>query len=112
MDRTLLVASHLPGALRVPLRSALGAKHRIAEAVNWSDLVDIVRRRPVDLVVADPAAEGGVNVTAVTYMMERFPRTPMLVYTALGASAVSAMSELARRGLQDVVLHRYDDSPE
>jgi AraC-like DNA-binding protein len=109
--RPLLVAAHVPPALRVPLRTALGEEHRIVEAVSWDDLADLVRRRPVDLVVADPAAEGTMNVGAVAYMMERFPRTPLLVYTALGPAAVAAMAELSRRGLKDVVLHRYDDSP-
>ena len=112
LHRPLLVASHLPSLLRVPLRSAIGAEHRIAEAVNWTDLADIVTRRPVDIVVADPAAEGGVNVTAVSYLIERFPRTPVIVYTSLGPTSVAAMAELSRCGLRDVVLHRYDDAPE
>jgi AraC-like DNA-binding protein len=63
------------------------------------------------LVVADPAADGPMDVPAVTDMMLRFPRTPVLVYTALGPKTVNAMAELSRRGLKDVVLHRYDDSP-
>ena len=109
--RPLLVAAHVPPSLRPPLRTAIGEEHRIAEAVDWSDLADIVRRRPVDLVVADPAADGSLNVPAVTQMLERFPRTPVLVYTALVPAAVTAMAELSRRGLRDVVLHRYDDSP-
>src|SRR6478672_4683925 len=99
--RPLLVAAHLPPPLRVPLRTAIGEEHRIAEAVDWLDLADIVRRRPVDLVVADPAAEGGVDLTAVAQMMDRFPRTPVLLYTNLAPSAVSAMAELSRRGLRD-----------
>jgi len=111
IQRPLLVAAHVPPPLRPPLRTAIGEEHRIAEAVDWTDLAEIVRRRPVDLVVADPAAEGSLNVDAVTLMMERFPRTPVLVYTALGPAAVTAMAELSRRGLRDVVLHRYDDSP-
>ncbi len=109
VQRPLLVASHLPSTLRVPLRNALGEEHRIAEAVNWTD---IVRRRPVDLVVADPAADGGINVTAVSQMIEQFPRTPVIVYTILGPNSVGAMAVLSRRGLRDVVLNRYDDSPE
>jgi len=112
VQRHLLVASHLPSTLRIPLRTALGAEHRIAEAVNWTDLADIVRHRPVDLVVADPSADGGVNVDAVSQMIEQFPRTPVIVYTALAPNSFGAMAELSRRGLKDVVLHRYDDSPE
>jgi AraC-like DNA-binding protein len=111
-QRQLLVASHLPSTLRIPLRTALGEEHRIAEAVNWTDLADIVRHRPVDLIVADPSADGGINVDAVSQMMEQFPRTPVIVYTSMAPKAVGAMAELSRRGLKDVVLHRYDDSPE
>ena len=110
--RPLLVAAHLPTHLRVPLRTALGQEHRITEAVDWADLSEIVRRRPIDLIVADPAAEGGVNVTAVSDMLENFPQTPVLVYTSLAHTTVGAMAELSRRGLKDIVLHRYDDSPE
>ena len=111
-QRPLLVASHLPSTLRVPLRNALGELHRVAEAVNWSDLADIVRRRPIDLMVVDPAADGDVNVNAVAQMIEQFPRTPVIVYTALGPNSIAAMADLSRRGLKDVVLHRYDDAPE
>jgi AraC-like DNA-binding protein len=110
-SRPLLIAAHVPPPLRPPLRTAIGEHHRIAEAADWADLADIVKRRPVDLVVADPAADGSVNVSAVATMLERFPRTPVLVYTVLGPSAVTAMADLSRRGLRDVVLHRYDDSP-
>lgn len=111
VPRPFLVAAHVPPPLRLPLRTALGEEHRILEAVSWTDLADLVRRRPVDLIVADPAADGAVDVEQVIYLMERFPHTPVLVYTALGPATVSAMAELSRRGLKDVVLHRYDDSP-
>ena len=111
VSRPFLVAAHVPPTLRLPLRTALGEIHRIVEAVSWPDLEDLVRRRPVDLIVVDPAVEGRVNVERVVHVMERFPRTPILVYTALDPAAVSAMTELSRRGLKDVVLHRYDDSP-
>jgi AraC-like DNA-binding protein len=111
-NRPLNVASHLSASLRVPLRIALGEGHRIAEATNWDDLADTLRRRPIDLVVADPAAEGPVDVKAVTDVMDRFPSTPVLVYTALTPSTVAAMAQLSRHGLRDVVLHRVDDTPE
>lgn len=109
--RPFLVAAHLPSSLRLPLRTALGEVHRIVEAVSWPDLEDLVRRRPVDLIVVDPAVEGNVDVDRIVHIMDKFPRTPILVYTTLGPSTVSAMTELSRRGLKDVVLHRYDDSP-
>jgi AraC-like DNA-binding protein len=108
----LFVVSHLPAPLRMPLRVALGEVHRLAEAINWGDLSEIVRRRPVDIVVVDPTAEGGMDVPAVASVIEQFPKTPVVVYTALTPVAMSALAELSRRGLKDVVLHRVDDSPE
>lgn len=90
---------------------ALGEVHRIVEAVSWPDLIDLVRRRPVDLIVVDPAVEGSVEVEPVFRVMDNFPRTPLLVYTSLGPASVSALTELSVRGVKDVVLQRFDDSP-
>lgn len=90
---------------------ALGEVHRIVEAVSWPDLIDLVRRRPVDLIVVDPAVEGSVEVDPVFRVMDNFPRTPLLVYTSLGPASVSALTELSVRGVKDVVLQRFDDSP-
>jgi len=96
----------------MPLRVALGEGHRLAEAFSWADLSDIVRRKPVDIIVADPAAEGEIDVTAVTEVMQTFPKTPLMVYTTLTPPAVAAMAQLSRHGLKDVVLHRVDDTPQ
>lgn len=111
-DAPLLVAAHLPSPLRVPLRIALGEGHRIVEAVNWDDLSAILRQRPVDLLIVDPAAEGGVDVEIISELMKQHPKTPLMVYTALTPTSVSALAELSKRGLRDVVLHRIDDTPE
>ncbi len=111
MSRPFLIASYVPSPLRQPLRVALGEEHRIVEAVGWPDLIDLVRRRPVDLIVVDPAVEGAVETTPIMRVMDSFPRTPLLVYTSLGPASAGALTELSIRGVKDVVLARYDDSP-
>ena len=44
-------------------------------------------------------------------MLERYPTLPVVLYTALTPQTLRALIELARYGSQQVVLHRFDDSP-
>jgi AraC-like DNA-binding protein len=41
----------------------------------------------------------------------RFPALPVVVYTTLSPSTFQGIVELARHGVEHVVLHRFDDDP-
>lgn len=44
-------------------------------------------------------------------LQERYPSLRVVVYTSLTPSAMRMVVELAKHGLQHVVLHRFDDDP-
>ncbi len=81
-------------------------------ASSWKELEEIIRREPVSVVIVDPAADGVVDVDAVAGLLQRFPSLPIVGYVMLTPTAFGAIAELARRGLDHVVLHRFGDSRE
>jgi transcriptional regulator GlxA family with amidase domain len=76
------VVVRLPPLLLSHLRIVLGREHRVITVDRWDDLEHEVRRKPVDLLVADPRAEGTVRTV-----------------------------ELAKLGVRHVVLRNFDDEP-
>lgn len=71
-----------------------------------------VRRKPVRVAILDPLADGVMNVSAVAGLLTRYPSLPLIAYVTLGAPAFNAVAQLSRLGLEDVLLHRFDDAPE
>jgi AraC-like DNA-binding protein len=53
-----------------------------------------------------------MNVEAVGGLLKRFPSLPLIAYVTLHAPAFGAVAQLGRLGLEDVVLHRFDDAPD
>lgn len=46
--------------------------HDVVVAKSWDDVDAIVRQRPVTAVILDPAADGSMNVEAVSSSIRRF----------------------------------------
>lgn len=63
------------------------------------------------MVVADPAFGGQVDATSLAELRESFPTLPIVVYTTLSASTMRSVVQLARYGIEHVVLARFDDEP-
>ena len=81
-------------------------------ASSWEELDTFVRRKPVSVAILDPIADGVMNVSAVAGLLTRYPSLPLIAYVALAAPAFNAVAQLSRLGLEDVLLHRFDDAPE
>ena len=81
-------------------------------ASSWEELESLIRRKPVSVVVLDPSADGSLNVGAVAGLLKRYPSLPLIAYVTLNAPAFKAIAQLGKLGLEDVVLHRFDDAPE
>jgi AraC-like DNA-binding protein len=88
------------------------AGEEFLEAASWKNLEEIIRREPVNVVILDPSADGVIDVDAVAALLNRFPSLPIVGYVTLSAVAFGAIAQLSRRGLQHVILHRFDDSRE
>lgn len=80
-------------------------------AEGWSSFDLAVRRTAADVAVVDPAADGTVRVTEIVELIGRHPSLPVVVYTTLTAQALRAIVEMAKQGVQQVVLYRFDDEP-
>ena len=72
----------------------------------------MIRRKPVTVVILDPAVDGTMNVGAVAELLKRYPSLPLIAYVTLRAPQFAAVAQLSRLGLKEVVLHRFDDAPE
>jgi AraC-like DNA-binding protein len=105
------VVALLAPVLLTQLRVALGPPHRLVAAADWAELDRLVRRTAVDVAVLDPCATGGDGVADVVGFLSRHPSVPVVTYVTLTPASLRAVVELARHGLQQVVLHRFDDDP-
>ena len=105
------VVAYLPAPLLSHLRIVLGDRHQLTPVDGWEALEVAVRREQADIVVLDPTLPGTVRVTETVLLQERYPSLRVVVYTSLTPSAMRMVVELAKHGLQHVVLHRFDDDP-
>lgn len=104
------VAAYLAASPISFLRRLLGGDHDLIAVDGWGELVDAVRRRPVDVVVVDPL-NGTDGLERLYAMMERFPTIPVVAYVTLTPEALRLTVELAHRGVRHVVLRGFDDEP-
>jgi AraC-like DNA-binding protein len=105
------VAAFLPPQLLTHLRVVLGRGHQLHPAEGWAELAQVLQEQVVDLVVADPAADGWVKVAELQQLIRQFPSVPVVVYTALSPATMKAVVQLAKVGVEHVVLNRFDDEP-
>jgi AraC-like DNA-binding protein len=106
------VAAFLPNRLLTHVKHVFADEPELLIASSWQELESFIRRKPVSVVVLDPAADGIMNVGAVASLLKRYPSLPLIAYVTLHAPQFSAVAQLGRLGLKEVVLHRFDDAPE
>jgi AraC-like DNA-binding protein len=78
---------------------------------SWRELVATVKHQNADVIVADPAAAGHVDVETLEDLRREFPSLPVVVYTPLAPSSIQAIVRLTKSGVDHVVLSRFDDEP-
>jgi AraC-like DNA-binding protein len=108
----LSVAAFLPTRLLTHVKHVFADEPELLVASSWHELESFIRRKPVSVVILDPSADGIMNVDAVAGLLKRYPSLPLIAYVTLNAPAFNAVAQLGRMGLEDVVLHHFDDSPE
>ena len=106
------VAAFLPARLLTHVKHVFADEPELLIASSWQELESFIRRKPVSVVVLDPAADGIMNVAAVASLLKRYSSLPLIAYVTLHAPQFSAVAQLGRLGLKEVVLHRFDDAPE
>ena len=106
------VAAFLPPGLLTHVKHVFADEPDLLVASSWHELESFIRRKPVNVVILDPSADGTLNVGAVAGLLKRYPSLPLIAYVTLHAPAFKAIAQLGKLGLEDVVLHRFDDAPE
>ncbi len=105
MDVVCFVPPHLVGHLHV----VVGEEHRLFIASDWDSLGELIRTEPVDIVVVDPRDGVLIRTAEVQLLLQQFPSLPLVIYTTLSPLVTQALVNLARVGLQTVVLRGFDD---
>jgi len=108
----LSIAAFLPPRLLTHVKHVFADEPELLVASSWEELEGFIRRKPVSVVILDPSADGTLNVEAVAGLLKRYPSLPLVAYVTLNAPAFRAIAALGKLGLEDVVLHRFDDEPE
>jgi AraC-like DNA-binding protein len=108
----LSVAAFLPARLLTHVKHVFVDEPDLLVANSWQELESFIRRKPVGAVILDPSADGVMNVGEVASLLKRYPSLPLIAYVTLNAPAFNAVAQLGRMGLEDVVLHHFDDAPE
>ena len=108
----MTIAAFLPPRLLDHVQHVFTDEPEILIATSWEELDAFIRRKPVAVAIIDPLVDGTVNVDAVAGLLKRYPSLPLVAYVSLTAPAFAAVAQLGRAGLQDVVLHHFDDAPD
>ncbi len=103
------VLAFLSPPLLAHLRVTLGSEHSLAAARTWDEVSTALRHRVVDVMVLDPAADGATRSAEILTIVALYPTQPLIIYLALSPGSLRAVVELARHGVSQVVLHRFDD---
>lgn len=106
------VAAFLPARLLTHVKHVFADDPDILAASSWEELESFIRRKPVSVAILDPSADGTMNIGAVSGLLKRYPSLPLIAYVTLNAPAFNAVAQLGRMGLEDVVLHHFDDAPD
>ena len=108
----MTVVAFLPERLLAHVRHVFIKEQDFVIAKSWDEVDALVREKPVTALILDPAADGVMNVEAVMSLLKNYPSLPVVAYAVLSPGSFGAMLQLTRAGLQNVVLQRYEDSPQ
>ena len=107
-----LIAALVPApTCRARLEAAARGAHTLRECEDWVTLTRACEAEPVHLAVFDLYADGRPSFDRVRLLRLRFPRLALLAYSALTADRGREMFDLARCGVDDLVVVDVDDDP-
>jgi putative nucleotidyltransferase with HDIG domain len=102
---TVLVVDDERGP-RESLRMILEPHHRVLQAGNATDALEIVRSRPVDLVTLDLKMPGMSGETVMRTLRREFPQVEVIVIT--GCGSIESAAEGVRAGICDYLQKPFD----
>lgn len=93
------------------LRTLDPANYQWEFATTWTEAMDAIRTRPIDLGILDPLIEGESGIAQVEELRAQFPSVPLVLYTTLSPAAAAVLLRLGRVGIRRVVFTRFEDAP-
>jgi AraC-like DNA-binding protein len=103
------VVAYLPRQLQSHLTIVLGPQHTLITAGGWDELRALVLQHVTDVLVVDPVVDGTPRVDVIEEIHRQFPSLPIVIYTTLSNLSMRAIHGLGRKGIEHVVLNRFDD---
>lgn len=101
----------MPPARLQTLQAGLGDQCEFVPVSQWTEVVETIRRRPVEMAIVDPLVGGQTRTHEIERLRILFPSLPLLVYTTLSPEAAGVLLALGRIGIRRVIFARFDDSP-
>jgi AraC-like DNA-binding protein len=78
---------------------------------GWSEAVEAIRAKPVEMAVVDPLLGGEARAHGIERIRLLFPSLPLLIYTELAPATAAVLLQLGRAGIRRVVFQRFEDAP-
>src|SRR6267143_4645455 len=107
----MLVLAAVPDVQFHKLRRAAGSRFSVAQVSTWDDVLTGIRGRPVELAVVDPLLSGQARSQEIERLRVLFPSLPLVLYTTLTPRTAGVLLTLGQRGIEHVIIARYDDHP-
>lgn len=108
----MTIVTFLPDRLLAHVRHVFIQERDFVIAHSWDELDTIIRQNPVTALILDPAADGVMNVDAVANLLKQYPSLPVVAYVVLNPASFNAITQLSGQGLENVLLQRFEDSPQ
>jgi AraC-like DNA-binding protein len=107
----LSVIAYLPKSLQSRLQMAIQTPHFLTCAESWSDVTFLLRRTHVDVFFVDPSLDNPPATPTIVRILEEFPSVAVVIYGPLSPTTVRVVRDLSKRGLYEIVLSEFDDTP-
>lgn len=107
------VLAYLPPLLLAHLRVVVASRaHRLHAVTQWAQADAILRSEPIGVAIVDPTMDGGWEESeAIGTLTRRFASLPVVIYTTLTPAALKGVVGMARQGVSQLILYRFDDDP-
>lgn len=107
----MLVLGAIPDVQYHKLRRAAAGQFAFVRALEWGQVLETIRERPVELAVLDPMLGGDPRSQEIERLRQLFPSLPLILYTTLTPELAAVLLTLGKRGIREVIFARLDDHP-
>lgn len=89
----------------------MGGACELVFAEDWSELDQLIRRLPIEVVVVDPVRGEDVEVAAVERLRAYYPSLSVVLYMSFAPDLANALLRLGSLGVHSAVFFNHGDTP-